>query len=65
MDRQLADDGDSLKLEDIAGKYMGMRREIWSGLAAQTGEKWSIVELKACCSLETCIGLGADRSFSA
>jgi hypothetical protein len=25
---------------------MGIRREIWAGLAAQVGEKWSVVEQK-------------------
>jgi len=45
-ERQSADDWDALKLENLAKNYMGMRREIWSGLAAQTGEKWNVVEQK-------------------
>jgi hypothetical protein len=46
MERRSADDWDGMKLETMAKCYMGMRREIWSGLAAQTGEKWSVVEQK-------------------
>jgi hypothetical protein len=46
MERRSADDWDGMKLENLAKNYMGMRREIWSGLAAQTGEKWNVVEQK-------------------
>jgi hypothetical protein len=46
MERRSADDWDGLKLENLAKHYMGMRREIWSELAAQTGEKWNVVEQK-------------------
>ncbi|PMD51315.1 uncharacterized protein K444DRAFT_544741 [Hyaloscypha bicolor E] len=46
MERRSADDWDGLKLESLAKNYMGMRREIWSGLAAETGEKWNVVEQK-------------------
>jgi hypothetical protein len=46
MERRSADDWDGVKLENLAKNYMGMRREIWSGLAAQTGEKWNVVEQK-------------------
>lgn len=46
MERRSADDWDGIKLENLAKNYMGMRREIWSGLAAQTGEKWNVVEQK-------------------
>ena len=48
MERRNADDWDGMKLENLAKSYMGMRREIWSGLAAQTGEKWNVVEQKVC-----------------
>ncbi|KAK2623573.1 hypothetical protein QTJ16_007127 [Diplocarpon rosae] len=48
MERRSADDWDSLKLENLAKKYMVMRREIWAALAAQTGEKWNVVEQKVC-----------------
>lgn len=48
MERRSADDWDGLKLENLAKNYMGMRREIWSALAAQTGEKWNVVEQKVC-----------------
>jgi hypothetical protein len=46
MERRNADDWDGLKLENMAKHYMAMRREIWSPLAAQTGEKWNVVEAK-------------------
>ncbi|KAH7327398.1 hypothetical protein BKA65DRAFT_405938 [Rhexocercosporidium sp. MPI-PUGE-AT-0058] len=46
MERRSADDWDGVKLENLAKNYMGMRREIWSALAAQTGEKWNVVEQK-------------------
>ncbi|RFU33792.1 hypothetical protein B7463_g2530, partial [Scytalidium lignicola] len=46
MERRNADDWDTIKLENLAKTYMGMRREIWSPLAAQTGEKWNVVEQK-------------------
>jgi hypothetical protein len=46
MERKGADDWDNRKLEQMAKEYMTMRREIWSGLAARTGEKWNVVEAK-------------------
>lgn len=46
MERKGADDWDNRRLERIAKEYMGMRKEIWSGLAARTGEKWNVVEAK-------------------
>ncbi|PHH70961.1 hypothetical protein CDD82_6820 [Ophiocordyceps australis] len=46
MERKGADDWDARKLQRLAREYMAMRREIWSGLAARTGEKWHIVEQK-------------------
>ncbi|KAF4636698.1 hypothetical protein G7Y89_g1384 [Cudoniella acicularis] len=46
MERRSADDWDGIKLENLAKNYMDMRREIWSSLAAQTGEKWNVVEQK-------------------
>ncbi|UNI24871.1 hypothetical protein JDV02_010590 [Purpureocillium takamizusanense] len=46
MERKGADDWDGRKLQRLAKEYMGMRREIWSGLAARTGEKWNVVEQK-------------------
>jgi len=48
MERRNADDLDGIKLENLAKNYMTMRRDIWSGLAAQTGEKWNVVEQKVC-----------------
>jgi hypothetical protein len=51
VERRNADDWDGLKLENLAKSYMNMRREIWSGLALQTGEKWNVVEQKVCASL--------------
>ncbi|KXH64474.1 myb family transcription factor [Colletotrichum salicis] len=46
MERRGADDWDNRKLERLAKEYMSMRKEIWSGLAARTGEKWNVVEAK-------------------
>jgi hypothetical protein len=46
MERRNADDWDGLRLDNLAKNYMTMRRDIWSGLAAQTGEKWNVVEQK-------------------
>jgi hypothetical protein len=46
MERRSADDWDHQKLENLAKNYMAMRREIWSGLAGVTGEKWNVVEAK-------------------
>ncbi|KAI9650650.1 hypothetical protein NHQ30_000670 [Ciborinia camelliae] len=40
------DDWDNVKSETLAKHYMEMRKEIWSGLAAATGEKWTVVEQK-------------------
>jgi hypothetical protein len=53
MERRSADDWDGAKLEVLAKNYMGMRKEIWSGLAAQTGEKWNVVEHKVLTSILT------------
>ncbi|KAH6667073.1 myb family transcription factor [Plectosphaerella plurivora] len=46
MERKGADDWDNRKLERLAKEYMTMRKEIWQGLAARTGEKWNVVEAK-------------------
>lgn len=46
MERKGADDWDNRKLEELAKEYMAMRKEIWSGLASRTGEKWNVVEQK-------------------
>lgn len=46
MERKGSDDWDQRKLQRLAKEYMGMRKEIWSGLAARTGEKWGVVEQK-------------------
>jgi hypothetical protein len=46
MERRNENEWDERKLECLAKSYMGMRREIWSGLGAQTGEKWNVVEVK-------------------
>ena len=48
LERKGADDWDNLKLQRLAKEYMAMRKEIWSGLAARTGEKWNVVEAKVC-----------------
>jgi hypothetical protein len=36
------------RMERIAHSYVGLRKETWSPIAAQTGEKWYIVEQKVC-----------------
>ena len=46
MERRGQDDFDARRMERLAREYMGMRREIWQGLAARTGEKWNVVEAK-------------------
>ncbi|RAL63302.1 hypothetical protein DID88_004378 [Monilinia fructigena] len=46
MERKNSDDWDNVKSETLAKHYMDMRKEIWSGLAAATGEKWTVVEQK-------------------
>ncbi|KAG9258423.1 myb family transcription factor [Emericellopsis atlantica] len=46
QERRDADDWDNRKLQKLAREYMSMRKEIWSGLAAKTGEKWMVVEQK-------------------
>jgi hypothetical protein len=48
MERRGADDWDTRKMQILAKEYMSMRKEIWSGLAARTGEKWNVVEAKVC-----------------
>jgi hypothetical protein len=44
MERKGVYDYDARKFERIAKEYMGMRKQIWSGLAARVGEKWPVVE---------------------
>ncbi|CZR66620.1 uncharacterized protein PAC_16521 [Phialocephala subalpina] len=46
MERRSADDWDGMKIESMAKQYMALRREIWTPLAAATGEKWNVVEQK-------------------
>ncbi|KAI1748881.1 hypothetical protein F4782DRAFT_534000 [Xylaria castorea] len=46
LERRGADDWDARKLERLAKEYMSMRKEMWQGLAARTGEKWIVVEQK-------------------
>jgi hypothetical protein len=46
MERRGSDDWDARKMQILAKEYMSMRKEIWSGLAARTGEKWNVVEAK-------------------
>lgn len=45
-ERRDADDWDQRKFQRLAKEYMAMRREIWTGLAQRTGEKWNVVEQK-------------------
>ncbi|KAL7927046.1 hypothetical protein ACQKWADRAFT_96299 [Trichoderma austrokoningii] len=46
IEKKTADDWDTRRMQMLAKEYMSMRKEIWSGLAARTGEKWNIVEAK-------------------
>ncbi|KAL7944928.1 hypothetical protein V8C42DRAFT_324110 [Trichoderma barbatum] len=46
IERKNVDDWDTRKMQMLAKEYMSMRKEIWSGLAARTGEKWNVVEAK-------------------
>ncbi|KAG5927345.1 hypothetical protein E4U53_002880, partial [Claviceps sorghi] len=46
VERKGAEEWDTRKLQLMARHYMRMRKEIWSALAARTGEKWNIVEEK-------------------
>jgi hypothetical protein len=55
MDRRNSDDWDQIKLETLAKEYINMRKDIWSPLAAKTGEKWAVVEAKVClCLTSSC-----------
>ncbi|KAI1810798.1 hypothetical protein GGS20DRAFT_593900 [Poronia punctata] len=46
LEKRGADDMDARRMENLAKEYMNMRKEIWQGLAAKTGEKWNVVEAK-------------------
>ncbi|KAL5095461.1 hypothetical protein Trisim1_000236 [Trichoderma cf. simile WF8] len=46
IERKNVDDWDTRRMQMLAKEYMSMRKEIWSGLAARTGEKWNVVEAK-------------------
>ncbi|KAG5923195.1 hypothetical protein E4U42_005025 [Claviceps africana] len=44
VERLDAEEWDTRKLQLMAREYMRTRKEMWSGIAAVTGEKWYIVE---------------------
>ncbi|CCE29932.1 hypothetical protein E4U22_003191 [Claviceps purpurea] len=46
VQRKSTEDWDTRKLQLLAKEYMRMRKQIWSGLAARTGERWNVVEAK-------------------
>ncbi|KAG6052750.1 hypothetical protein E4U17_005438 [Claviceps sp. LM77 group G4] len=46
VQRQSAGDQDTRKIQLLAREYVRMRKEMWRGLAARTGEKWNVVEAK-------------------
>ncbi|KAG6079811.1 hypothetical protein E4U15_003598 [Claviceps sp. LM218 group G6] len=46
VQRKSTGDWDTRKLQLLAKEYMRMRKQIWSGLAARTGERWNVVEAK-------------------
>lgn len=48
MERRNAEDWDGVRLEALAQAYQQVRREMWTILGNQLGEKWSVVEAKAC-----------------
>lgn len=52
VERKSAEE-DTRKFQRLATEYMGMRKKIWSELAARTGEKWTVVETKVLSSLST------------
>ncbi|KAG6289936.1 hypothetical protein E4U09_004692 [Claviceps aff. purpurea] len=52
VERKSAEE-DTRKFQRLATEYMGMRKKIWSELAARTGEKWTVVEAKVLSSLST------------
>ncbi|KAL3425554.1 myb family transcription factor [Phlyctema vagabunda] len=37
---------DGAKMQNLARQYMAKRRDIWKELAAESGEKWTVVEAK-------------------
>lgn len=44
VERRGIQDYSGQRMERVAGEYMAMRREIWSGLAERLGMKWEVVE---------------------
>ncbi|KAG6034959.1 hypothetical protein E4U40_003237 [Claviceps sp. LM458 group G5] len=53
VQRQSAGDQDTRQIQLLAKEYVRMRKEMWRGLAARTGEKWNVVEAKVLSSLST------------
>jgi len=49
VERRGIHDYSGRRLEMVAGEYMNMRREIWSGLADRVGMKWEVVEALVSC----------------
>jgi hypothetical protein len=50
LESKSTDTWDQRRMQNIAKEYMGMRKEIWQGLAQRTGEKWNVVEQKVSCT---------------
>jgi len=46
IEQKTADNWNKTDFERLSMEYMRMRKEIWSPLAAQVGEKWNVVEQK-------------------
>ncbi|KAL2110838.1 hypothetical protein VUR80DRAFT_665 [Thermomyces stellatus] len=46
IEHRSADSWDKANFEKLSMEYMRLRKEIWSPLAAQVGEKWTVVEQK-------------------
>ena len=47
IERKTTDNWDKADFERLSMEYMRMRKEIWSPLAQQVGQKWTVVEHKA------------------
>jgi hypothetical protein len=63
VERQTQDDWSTQRLSTLAIEYMEFRKEIWTIIAARTGERWSVVEAKVS-YLNAAICVGIDNSGS-
>lgn len=66
IEHRSADSWDKANFEKLSMEYMRLRKEIWSPLAAQVGEKWTVVEQKVSVlkkAMPTLLERGADKVF--